>query len=110
MLGFTDIRLQSELGVIGMDNCHIHIDIVANFFIFRPEIGMILKGTVTRTTEDHVGCLVYHTFNISLPKPQGDEVDGDWLGTNVSVKSEVEFKITYADLNTRIPYIRGELL
>lgn len=126
LLGFEGLRLLSQLGSIGLDNLYIHLDVRASFFVFRPEIGMSLKGlfthvtifrlilinilgTVTQTTQDHVGCLVYHTFNISLPKPV-DDPNKTWLGYNAVPTNEVEFKITFVELNGRLPYIRGELL
>ncbi|CAG9770510.1 unnamed protein product [Ceutorhynchus assimilis] len=109
MLGYENVRLQSKLGVIGSDNCHVHLDIEALFYVFHPQIDMVLKGTVTRTTKDHVGCLVYNTFNISLPKPAGEE-DETWLGENVTIKSEVSFRITFVNLTARLPHIRGHLL
>lgn len=109
MLGYENVKLQSDLGVIGLENCYVHIDVHADFFVFKPEIDKVLKGIVTRTTRDHVGCLVYSTFNISLPKLEHENND-NWIGNKVTVNSEVEFKIIFVDLSARLPYIRGQLL
>ncbi|XP_066140008.1 DNA-directed RNA polymerase I subunit RPA43 [Euwallacea fornicatus] len=110
ILGFENVTILSEFGVIGMDNCYIHLDVWASFFIFQSEIGMILKGVVTRVTNNYIGCLVYNTFNISLPKP--DDNQGEWLGSNVGSGTEVEIQITYVELASSrgLPYIRGEIL
>ncbi|XP_066250920.1 DNA-directed RNA polymerase I subunit RPA43 [Euwallacea similis] len=110
ILGFENVKILSEFGVIGMDNCYIHLDVWASFFVFQSEIGMTLKGVVTRVTNNYIGCLVYNTFNISLPKPADNE--GEWLGGNVGSGTEVEIQITYVELASSrgLPYIRGEIL
>lgn len=107
MLGYENVKLLTQLGTIGLDDCYVHFDIMADFFIFRPELGMDLKGVVTKTTKDHVGCLVYSIFNISLPRPEEDE---NWLGQKAKIQSEVKFKIIFVELTARLPYIRGQIL
>lgn len=95
----------SQLGTISYDSFFIHIDIVASFYLFKPEVGKVLHGIVNKKSEDHVGCLVHNTFNVSLPKPEDDE---EW--SKVELKSEILFHITCIDLNGRLPYIRAELV
>ncbi|ENN75818.1 hypothetical protein HUJ04_008404 [Dendroctonus ponderosae] len=107
LLGFRNIKLHSDIGLIGSDSYYIHMDVSADFFIFRPKLEMVLKGTVTRITKDHVGCLTYKTFNVSLPKTESD--DDSWLGSRVNVGSEVQFQITHVNLLARLPHIRGEI-
>ncbi|KAL1516791.1 hypothetical protein ABEB36_000649 [Hypothenemus hampei] len=109
LLGFENLKLLSSLGAIGPDNCYIHIDIQGWFFVFQPQIGLKMTGTVTRTTKNHIGCLVYNTFNISLPKPPIGE-DEDWIGNGVCVNAEVEFIIDFVDLLAQLPHIRGDLI
>ncbi|XP_030746844.1 DNA-directed RNA polymerase I subunit RPA43 [Sitophilus oryzae] len=108
MLGFQNVVLLSDLGTIGPDNLYIHFDVCADFYIFTPKIGATLKGIVTKSSRDHVGCLLYKTFNVSLPKSECPE--NEWIGENVHIGNEVDFKIVFADLESRLPYIRGQLL
>lgn len=68
-----------------------------------------ISGMVTQKTENHVGCLVYQTFHVSIPNPM-DNSDKTWLGYDAAPTNMVEFKITFVDLNGRLPYIKGELL
>ncbi|KAF7270094.1 RNA polymerase I subunit F [Rhynchophorus ferrugineus] len=108
LLGFENVKLNSHLGTIGLDNCYIHIDVRADFYVFLPKKGMILQGMVTKTSKDHVGCLLYNTFNVSLPK--GECTPEEWLGDKVKIGNEIEFEITFVDLESRLVYIRAKLL
>lgn len=46
MLAYRNPRVISPLGDVLYDTCFIHIDIEADFYIFRPEVGRSLKGEV----------------------------------------------------------------
>ncbi|KAF5278308.1 hypothetical protein FQR65_LT03577 [Abscondita terminalis] len=108
LLGFENIKLLSQ-GTIVDDSFFVHIDVSANFFLFKPEIGKVLIGVVNKKSDDHVGCLVYETFNVSIPKPEDQEIS-EWMGGKVEIGDEISFKITFHELDSRLPYIRGELL
>ncbi|KAL3285108.1 hypothetical protein HHI36_019232 [Cryptolaemus montrouzieri] len=107
VLGYKNIKLLTEAGVISGDSSFIHLDIQADFVIFKPVPGNILPGVVVRKTKNHVACLVYHTFNVSLPKP--DEIV-NWTGNDVEVGQEVMVRVTYTNLEGKLPYIKGEFL
>ncbi|KAJ8963646.1 hypothetical protein NQ317_002562 [Molorchus minor] len=66
-----------------------------------------MQGIVNRQTKSHVGVLVYDAFNVSIPRPDDDE---EWLGNSIQIGSEVLFRITFIDLSSHLPYIRGELI
>lgn len=106
MLGYKNIKLLSSDGTIVSDSCHVHIDIQADFYIFKPEIGSTLKGIVNKVGPVHVGCLVHKLFNISVYK--SDDGD-DWLGNFVDIGHEVELNIIFIDLHSRLPHIRATL-
>lgn len=44
ILSYKNPKLLSPLGYILYDTCYIHVDVQADFYIFRPEIGKSLKG------------------------------------------------------------------
>lgn len=89
------------------DSCFAHVNIEADFFIFKPEVNKILHGTVSKKSRNHIGCLLHRVFNVSLPRP--NDVD-EWIGDDVQIGHEVSFKISYLKLETRLPYIRADLL
>ncbi|KAK9882598.1 hypothetical protein WA026_022226 [Henosepilachna vigintioctopunctata] len=107
LLGYKHLKLLTSEGSINYDCCYIHIDIQADFVLFKPAAGKELPAIVTKKSRDHVGCLVYHTFNVSLPKPEGIE---HWTGNDVEIGEEVIIKVTYAKLDAKLPYIKGEFL
>ncbi|KAK4877544.1 hypothetical protein RN001_010050 [Aquatica leii] len=108
LLGYENIKLVSD-GTIVDDSFFVHIDVTANFFLFKPEIDKVLTGVVNKKSEDHVGCLVYETFNASIPKPEEEDVN-NWIGSKVEIGEEISFKITFLKLDVRLPYIRGEFI
>lgn len=108
LLGYDNIVLQSNGGVITNDSCYMHINVEADFYIFKPEIGQLLKGVVNKRSRSHIGCLVHQLFNVSLPS--SDDDDEGWLGYNLAVGQEVVFRIVEANLNRKLPYIQGEIM
>ncbi|CAG9838505.1 unnamed protein product [Diabrotica balteata] len=108
LLGYKNIKLLKEGGVIHDDSCYIHFDIRADFYIFKPEIGKIMEGVVKRKSKDHIGALVYEAFNVSIPLTNDDEEEE--LGNTVKVGDNVTFQLTYINLTSYLPYIRGKLI
>ena len=57
--------LQSK-GKILDESPHIHMDISYSAYVFRPLLGSRLYGTVNKVGVDHIGCLAYDCFNVSI--------------------------------------------
>ena len=106
LLAYKNPKLLTPLGEILYDTCFIHVDIEADFYIFRPEVGCSLKGTVNKKGLDHIGLLVHKAFNVSIPKEDGDE---DWPGDDLAIGQDVRFVVTCLDITSGLPYIRGAL-
>ncbi|XP_012279379.1 ABC transporter F family member 4 [Orussus abietinus] len=106
VLSYKNPKLLTPLGNILYDTYYIHVDIVADFYVFRPEIGCSLRGFVNKKSNGHVGILVHKAFNVSVPKP--DNVK-EWPGDKVISGQEVRFTVKFLDFDGRIPYIRGIL-
>ncbi|PNF27379.1 hypothetical protein B7P43_G18315 [Cryptotermes secundus] len=87
----------------------MHLDIEAEFYIFTPEVGCILLGTVNKKSVDHIGCLVHKCFHVSVPRSM-DETDEKWPGTSVNIGDQVTFTVEACDFTGSLPYIRGKLL
>ncbi|KZC05016.1 PREDICTED: DNA-directed RNA polymerase I subunit RPA43 [Dufourea novaeangliae] len=106
LLAYKNPKLLTPLGEIFYDTCFIHVDIEAEFYVFRPEVGCLLKGTINKKGLDYIGVLVHKTFNVSIPKP--DDKD-NWLGESLEIGQEVKFVVTLFDSNSKLPFIRGTL-
>ncbi|XP_015598329.1 titin homolog isoform X2 [Cephus cinctus] len=104
LLSYQNPKLLNCLGDIFYDTCYVHVDIEADFYVFRPDVPCNLRGIVNKKSDGHVGVLVHKAFNVSIPKP---EDDNDWPGNKVSVGQEVKFTVSFLDFKGRLPYIRG---
>ncbi|XP_075228791.1 uncharacterized protein LOC142328721 isoform X2 [Lycorma delicatula] len=81
----------------------------ADIYVFKPKIGSILTGIINKKSDDHLGCLVHKVFNIAIPRPDNKD-ESSWIGTQLKIGQEVQFKVVEVDLNEDMPYIKGELL
>ncbi|XP_046823822.1 DNA-directed RNA polymerase I subunit RPA43 [Vespa crabro] len=106
LLAYKNPKLLTPLGDIFYDSCFIHIDIEADFYVFRPQIGHLLKGVVHKKGANYIGVLMHKAFNVSIPKPENVE---NWPGDTVNIGQEVRFKVTNLDFTSRLPFIRGIL-
>lgn len=106
LLGYRNIKVLECSAPVYDDSCFAHINIEAEFFIFKPEINKILHGTVVKKIRDqYIGCLLHQIFNVSLPRPKEAE---DWVGADMHVGHEISFRITYLNMESHIPYIKAQ--
>ncbi|KAK0080093.1 hypothetical protein PV325_000445 [Microctonus aethiopoides] len=107
LLSYKNPKLLSSLGSILYDSHSIHVNIEADFYVFKPEIGSVLSGIVNKKAINHIGVLVHKAFNVSILM---NENDNEWRDHHTYVGQEVMFKVTHVDFKGRLPFIRGELL
>ncbi|XP_012218211.1 DNA-directed RNA polymerase I subunit RPA43 [Linepithema humile] len=88
------------------DSPFIHIDVEADFYLFRPTVGSFLKGIVNKKGLDHIVVLVHKTYTVSIPKPDDTE---EWLGDMVEIGQEVKCYIRQIDNISKPPFICGIL-
>lgn len=61
-MAYKNPKLLTPLGDIFYDSCFIHIDIEADFYVFRPQIGHLLKGIMYRLACIYLLKLFYDIF------------------------------------------------
>ncbi|XP_018369310.1 PREDICTED: DNA-directed RNA polymerase I subunit RPA43 isoform X3 [Trachymyrmex cornetzi] len=81
VLAFKNPKLLSNLGELFYDSPFIHVDIEADFYLFRPKAGSFLKGIVNKKSLDYIVILVHKIYTVSIPKPDNTE---QWLGCRLS--------------------------
>lgn len=67
-----------------------------------------VTAVVNKKSKNHVGCLMYNVFNVSIIKPADLPFD-HWSGRHVEVNETISFKVVKVDISEVIPYIIGEL-
>ncbi|KAF7661729.1 hypothetical protein LDENG_00253160 [Lucifuga dentata] len=108
-LAYDNIRIVGQHGDIYDDSGYIHMDIEANFVIFKPKKDQRLVGKVNKLGASHVGCLVHGCFNASIPKPNLVSVE-TWRDAGPRIGAELEFEVTALDADTvGVLLIRGRL-
>ncbi|KAL8165274.1 UNVERIFIED_CONTAM: hypothetical protein K2H54_037960, partial [Gekko kuhli] len=108
-VAYDDIRITNEFGDIIDDLGAIHLDIEANFIVFRPKPGKKLLGIINKVASSHVGCLVHGCFNASIPRPDHISVD-EWKNLCFQIGDRLVFKVLYFDSDAAGVFcIRGRL-
>ncbi|KAL7641401.1 UNVERIFIED_CONTAM: hypothetical protein RMT77_008541 [Armadillidium vulgare] len=109
VLGFEGVKINFPSGWIFDTNPFLHINIVADFYVFSPEIGSILKGKVVKKSPNHVGCLVHNIFNASSSIPNGITKES-WCGNSIREGDSLEMKITELNLTCAVPFLKGDII
>ncbi|XP_061183238.1 DNA-directed RNA polymerase I subunit RPA43-like [Saccostrea echinata] len=100
LIAYNNIKIQQAMGLIV--DPYIHFDIVADFIVFKPEVGASLKGVVHRVFKNHVSLLVYGIFNVSIKKSESN-------AEQLREGNEVDFKVERIYVNNRILSMHGVL-
>ncbi|XP_034254534.1 nucleolar protein dao-5-like [Thrips palmi] len=109
-LGYDKLKVLSKSASVSAESSGVAIEIQANFYSFRPEIGCVLKGIVNKISNDHVGILVYQRFNISCPRPGSDAKSAKWIGNKVVMHQEVIFKLKEKNFSGKLPFFKGKIM
>ncbi|XP_013199608.2 DNA-directed RNA polymerase I subunit RPA43 [Amyelois transitella] len=108
LLSYKNLRILQNIGSIRNDNADINFQVQADYFIFRPYVGAMLKGVINRKSHTHLGILVHRVFNVVIPRPT-EEPGNKWIGSSVHEGQPIAFRVVVLDLYGALPYIRGEL-
>lgn len=66
LLSYSKPTVTHNRGLILDELPHIHLDFTYTGYIFRPALGSVLCGVVNKVGIDHVGCLLYDCFNVTV--------------------------------------------
>lgn len=67
VLSYSKVKSQSKTALIMFDSPYSQLDISAKLLLWRPTSGMTLKGQINVQSPDHIGLLLWDTFNASIP-------------------------------------------
>lgn len=108
LMGYTKIKLKRQEGSISNDAPFIHVDVQADFYIFKPKNGVTLRGRVNKKSAGHVGCLVHDVFNAAITPPIGANLSR-WCGAQAEIGKQITFVTTAVSFGDKVPIIRGRL-
>lgn len=81
-----------------------HINIKANFYIFQPRIGAVIKGVVKHISHGHIAVIIYRVFNVSI------RFNRENVRDSLRINQQISFRIKNFDLSGAMPYIEGEFI
>ncbi|KAH3888416.1 DNA-directed RNA polymerase I subunit RPA43-like [Dreissena polymorpha] len=104
-IAYKNTKITQRLGkIIGEQTC-IHFDVDADFIVFKPSVGKILKGLINKVTKEHLGCVVHGRFNAWMLHTCATEK----VAIDTLMGSEVEFQVESINTNFGVMSMRGKL-
>ncbi|KAL0280001.1 UNVERIFIED_CONTAM: hypothetical protein PYX00_001430 [Menopon gallinae] len=110
LLDYRNLKIVSDSNsgrIIGRFGEYL-VTISADFYVFQPQIGSLLEGTVHVKTETHIGCLVHKCFNAMVPKPENVEYNS-WNCKNIQINDKIVFEIVDHVISGHVPYLEGKI-
>lgn len=80
-----------------------HLNIRANFYLFKPRIGAVINGIVKHISHGHVAVIIYRVFNVSIRFNHSKRQP-------LTMNDTISIRIKNFDLQDAMPYIEGELI
>ncbi|KAJ1978727.1 hypothetical protein H4R33_005910 [Dimargaris cristalligena] len=67
VLSYSNIRFSKKWGRV-VDECPFpQFWIQTDLLVWKPHVGSMLEGRINIESADHIGLLIYNTFNVSIP-------------------------------------------
>ncbi|GAA5799112.1 hypothetical protein EDC94DRAFT_608652 [Helicostylum pulchrum] len=88
VLAHSDVQFDVEKGKILYDSPFCHFFITAKFLVWKPKRGTKLVGRINLQSEDHIGLLIYGTFNASIPKSRIPSSTFEWKINEETIEEE----------------------
>ncbi|KAJ1917672.1 hypothetical protein H4219_003084 [Mycoemilia scoparia] len=67
VLCYNEVTMSNDLGLMLFDSPYSQFKVQAKFLLWKPQVGMKMKGQITIQSPDHIGLLLFNTFNASIP-------------------------------------------
>lgn len=107
MMSYSKPTVMHEKGKILDEQPHIHFDVTYSATIFRPILGDVLCGTVNVVGIDHVGCLLYDCFNVTVVSRRSNDLQCRFPA-GFEEQSTIWFMVTCVDTTGDLLSLTGE--
>ncbi|KAJ2812178.1 hypothetical protein H4S07_001578 [Coemansia furcata] len=67
VLAYSKVKPRSDTALMFFDSPYGQLEVSARLLLWRPIAGMTLKGQINVQSPDHIGMLLWDTFNASIP-------------------------------------------
>ncbi|KAJ1800787.1 hypothetical protein LPJ59_000825 [Coemansia sp. RSA 2399] len=67
VLSYSKVKPLSDTAMMFHDSPFGQLDVSAKLLLWRPIAGMALRGSINVQSPDHIGLLLWDTFNASIP-------------------------------------------
>lgn len=103
ILDIRNIKVLGDVAALRFDDPAVHLNLLADCYVFQPQVGAIIKGLVKHISERQIGVIIYRVFSVSI------RLKGR-VPRNVQLNSQIEFRIKKFDLENVMPFFEGELV
>lgn len=104
VLDVRNIKVFGTSYVVQDDDPINHINIKADFYVFQPRIGALIKGVVKHISHGHIAVIIYRVFNVSI------RFNRENVRDSLQINQQISFRIKKFDLSGAMPYIEGEFI
>ncbi|XP_037069922.1 DNA-directed RNA polymerase I subunit RPA43-like [Pollicipes pollicipes] len=102
LVGYDNVALLGNGGHMIPGYFHIHVNVKADFYVFNPQVGGVLTGTVLTKSGVTATCLTNKVFTVFVRFPPH-------LRNSVQLHQDISFTIEKVDLLSQIPCVTGVL-
>ncbi|KAJ2760116.1 hypothetical protein IWQ57_006384 [Coemansia nantahalensis] len=78
VLAYSKVKVLSNAALMYADSPYGQLEISARLLLWRPVSGMTLRGTINVQSPDHIGLLLWDTFNASIPAASIPKTKYEW--------------------------------
>ena len=115
----SKFKILGAAGFVPTDFPTINCNVAATLTLFTPQVGQLLTGVVNQTSADHVGLLLFGTFNASISADQlkesyvFDEDTNEWRDSEtedvLAYQSVIKFEVTGFETSDDLFDVRGSI-
>lgn len=84
------------------DTPTVHIDLMADIYLFEPRVGAVINGVIKHIAPGHISVTIHRVFNVAIRLSGATK-------RNLQVNQEIVVRIASFDFTYTIPFIEGEL-
>eukprot|EP00117_Sycon_ciliatum_P016652 scpid81822/ scgid15987/ DNA-directed RNA polymerase I subunit RPA43; Twist neighbor protein len=105
VVAYSSVRILQSTTALVAEDPHIRFDVEATVTVFRPVVGSVLKGQLSKISMDVAACLVYKCFNASIVRPT--DAGESWPGKDIG--EMISFTVTGIQQAHGVMSIKGEM-